>query len=140
MDTRFSVAVHALILIAEADIPLTSAQIAGSAGVNPSYVRRVLASLRNAGIISAHRGVRGFALCVEPASLSLLAVYRAVTGGGPALFDVHQNPNDRCVVGRHIRPVLGGMFQDLENALSLELGEKTLKDCVDAVNQREHQN
>ncbi len=57
MDTRFSVAVHALILIAEADVPLTSEQIAGSAGVNPSYVRRVLASLRNAGILSAHRGV-----------------------------------------------------------------------------------
>ena len=40
MDTRFSVAVHSLILIAKSDIPLTSEQIAASAGVNPSYVRK----------------------------------------------------------------------------------------------------
>ena len=60
MDTRFSVAVHSLILIAKSDIPLTSEQIAASAGVNPSYVRKILTSLRNAGIISAHRGIRGF--------------------------------------------------------------------------------
>ena len=65
MDTRFSVAVHALILIAESDVPLTSEQIAASAGVNPSYIRKVLTLLRNTGIISAHRGIRGFAIRIK---------------------------------------------------------------------------
>ena len=65
MDTRFSVAVHSLILIAKSDIPLTSEQIAASAGVNPSYVRKILTSLRNAGIISAHRGIRGIRMRIR---------------------------------------------------------------------------
>ena len=47
MDTRFSVAVHSLILIAKSDIPLTSEQNAASPGLNPSYVRKILTSLRN---------------------------------------------------------------------------------------------
>lgn len=137
MDTRFSVAVHALILIAESDVLLTSEQIAASAGVNPSYLRKVLTSLRNAGIIQAHRGVKGFALNTEKASLSLLRIYRAVSDGDPLLFDIHQNPNDRCVVGRNIKPVLGGMFREFESALSLKMQKTTLKDCIDEIIRRE---
>ena len=137
MDTRFSVAVHSLILIAESAVPLTSEQIAASAGVNPSYVRRVLASLRNAGILSAHRGIRGFALNTDKDSLSLLQIYKAVSDDKLSLFDIHQNPNDQCVVGKNIKPVLGNMFQDLENELSLKMQERTLKDCIEEIIKRE---
>ncbi len=133
MDTRFSVAVHALVLISESDIPLTSEQIATSAGVNPSYIRKVLTSLRNVGIISAHRGIRGFAMNSDKDSLTLLQIYKAVTDGNLSLFNIHQNPNDRCIVGRHIQPVLGNMFQDLENELSLKMQEITLCDCIDEI-------
>lgn len=137
MDTRFSVAVHALILIAESDVPLTSEQIAASAGVNPSYIRKVLTLLRNTGIISAHRGIRGFALNTDKESLSLLQIYRAVSDGNLSLFDIHQNPNDRCIVGRHIKPMLSNIFRDLENELSLKMQEKTLKDCINEIIKRE---
>ncbi len=133
MDTRFSVAVHALILISESDIPLTSGQIASSAGVNPSYIRRVLTLLRNAGIISAHRGVRGFAMNTDKDSLTLLQIHKAVTDGNLPLFDIHQNPNDQCVVGRHIQPVLSNMFQDLKLELSLKMQKITLRDCINGI-------
>ena len=95
MDTRFSVAVHSLILIAKSDIPLTSEQIAASAGVNPSYVRKILTSLRNAGIISAHRGIRGFRMNSDADTLSLLQIYQEVCEQN--LFDIHQNPNDQLL-------------------------------------------
>nr|WP_295269947.1 Rrf2 family transcriptional regulator [uncultured Blautia sp.] len=137
MDTRFSVAVHALILIAKSDISLTSEQIAASVGVNPSYVRKVLASLRNAGIISAHRGVRGFKMNSDVDTLSLFQIYTASCEGNLSLFDIHQNPNDQCIVGRHIKPVLGGMFRDLENELSQKMQKKTLGDCIDEILKRE---
>lgn len=39
MDTKFSVAVHILILISEAPNPLNSDQMAGSVGTNASYIR-----------------------------------------------------------------------------------------------------
>lgn len=137
MDTRFSVAVHSLILIAESEAVLTSEQIAASAGVNPSYIRKVLASLRKAGIISAHRGIRGFALSADKKSLSLFQIYRAVSDGDLSLFDIHQNPNDRCIIGRNIKPILGDMFRDLENELSKKMQEITLEDCINGIAKRE---
>ena len=41
MDTRFSSAIHTLILIAGAEKPLTSDRIAKSVGTNASYIRRI---------------------------------------------------------------------------------------------------
>lgn len=49
------------------------------------------------------------------------------------LLDIHQNPNDRCVVGRHIRPVLTEMFTEAEEAFTRALAEKTLADCIDGI-------
>ena len=137
MDTRFSVAVHSLILIAKSDIPLSSEQIAASAGVNPSYVRKILTSLRNAGIISAHRGIRGFRMNSDADTLSLLQIYQEVCEQNLTLFDIHQNPNDQCIVGRHIQQVLGDMFKTLEQEMAMKMQEQTLGDCIDAILMRE---
>ena len=38
MDTKFSVAVHALVLISEAPLTINSDQIAASVGTNASYI------------------------------------------------------------------------------------------------------
>ena len=51
----------------------------------------------------------------------------------PHLLDIHQNPGDRCVVGRHIRPVLSDMFGEIEYAFAHSLAEKTLADCIDEI-------
>ena len=67
----------------------------------------------------------------------MLQIYRAVSDGNLSLFDIHQNPNDRCIVGRHIKPVLSNIFRDLENELSLKMQEKTLKDCINEIIKRE---
>lgn len=59
MDTKFSVAVHVLILISESPTPMNSDQMAGSVGTNASYIRKILALLKKEGIVDVHRGVRG---------------------------------------------------------------------------------
>jgi DNA-binding IscR family transcriptional regulator len=41
MDTRFSSAIHTLIMIAGAETPMTSDQIAESVGTNASYIRKI---------------------------------------------------------------------------------------------------
>lgn len=47
------------------------------------------------------------------------------------VFDLHQNPNDRCIVGRHIRPVLSDVFRGIEEKAEQELKQTTLRDCMD---------
>ena len=115
MDTKFSVAVHVLILISEDPNPLNSDQIAGSVGTNASYIRKILALLKKSGMVDGHRGVSGYTLTTTPEQISLLKIYQAVMEEPKIhLMDVHQNPNDQCVVGRHIRPVLTGLFESME--------------------------
>lgn len=131
MDTKFSVAVHVLILISESTIPINSDQMAESVGTNASYIRKILSLLKKAEIVDGHRGVSGYSLTVAPEQLTLLQVYRAVTEESRIhLLDIHQNPNDRCIVGHHIKPVLTAMFADIEEGFTRSLAGKTLADCI----------
>ena len=137
MDTKFSVAVHILILISESPPPINSDQIAMSVGTNASYVRKILALLKKAGIVHGHQGISGYSLLFAPKRLTLLQIYQAVMEQPkPHLLDVHQNPSDRCVVGCHIRPVLSEMFADVEDAFARALAGKTLADCIADIRQR----
>ena len=79
MDTKFSVAVHALILISESPTPINSEQMAESVGTNASYIRKILALLKKAEIVDGHKEVSGYSLSVAPEQLTLLQVYQAVT-------------------------------------------------------------
>ena len=137
MDTRFSVAVHVLILVSESPHPMTSDQMAESAGTNASYIRKILALLKKAKIVDGHRGVSGYTLLVAPDQLTLLRIYQAVTEEEQThMLDIHQNPSDLCTVGRHIRPVLSELFAEVEDSFARSLSGKTLADCMDAIRKR----
>ena len=137
MDTKLSVAVHVLILVSESPRHMTSDQMAESVGTNPSYIRKILALLKKAGIVDAHRGVSGYSLLAAPDQLPLLRIYRAVAEEEhPHLLDIHQNPSDLCIVGRHIRPVLTELFAEVEDSFARSLAGKTLADCTDAIRKR----
>ena len=139
MDMKFSVAVHVLILVSESPTPINSDQMAMSIGTNASYVRKILSLLKKAGIVDGHRGISGYTLMITPEQLTLLQIYQAVMEEPkPHLLDIHQNPSDRCIVGRHIRPVLSGMFSGVEDAFARALGEKTLADCIAGIQNRMH--
>lgn len=131
MDTRFSSAIHTLILIAGAEKPMTSDQIAGSVGTNASYIRRITGLLKKQGIIESRQGVSGFSLLVSPGELTLYRIYQAIAETDQIhVFDLHQNPNDECIVGRHIRPVLTDTFREIEEKAEQELKKTTLRDCM----------
>ena len=137
MDTKFSVAIHVIILILESPNPISSDQMAESVGTNASYIRKILALLKKAGIVDCHRGIIGYSLTSAPEQLTLLQVYQAVMEEPKIhLLDIHQNPSDQCAVGRHIRPVLTDMFADIEQAFSRSLAEKTLADCITDMRKR----
>ena len=131
MDTRFSSAIHTLIMIAGAETPMTSDQIAKSVGTNASYIRKITGLLKKQGIIDSRQGISGFTLLVEPEKLSLLRIYQAIAETeGVHVFDLHQNPNDECIVGRHIQPVLTDVFRGIEEKAEQELKNTSLADCL----------
>ena len=101
MDTRFSSAIHTLILISEAETPMTSEEIAKSVGTNASYIRKVTSLLKRKGIIESRRGVSGFQLLIPPRKLLLYDIYLAVSETDQVhVFDLHQRKTYKtCPIG-----------------------------------------
>ena len=91
----------------------------------------------NADDIGGNRGKRGYEcqlhpLLVGPEELTLYEVYQAVSETEQVhVFDLHQNPNDQCIVGKHIKPVLTDVFRSIEEKAERELRNTTLRDCMD---------
>lgn len=131
MDTRFSSAIHTLILISEAETPMTSEEIAVSVGTNASYIRKITSLMKKAGIIESRQGKSGFALLIPPADLTLYQIYKAIYESEHVhVFDIHRNSNDECIVGRHIQPVLEDTFREIEERTEEQLSNETLAGCM----------
>lgn len=129
MDTKFSTAIHSLILISESEHAMSSEEIARSVGTNSSYIRKVLSLLKKENIISSKQGVSGFSLLISPSELNLLKIYRSVNSS--SLFDIHKYANDECIVGKYIYPTLSQVLTELETSVYDELKKKTLADCIE---------
>lgn len=129
ISSRVAVAVHVLAYLAwRRDEAVTSERIAGSVNTNPVVVRRIMGSLRNAGLVSVQPGVGGGAqLARAPEAISLLDVYRAVEEK-EELFALHAEPCRECGIGSHIREVLQGVFCQAHQAMQGVLGTVTIAD------------
>ena len=132
ISSRFSVAVHVLTLLADnpAGELLTSDRLASSVNTNPVVIRRILGQLKKAGLVEVRAAAGGTYLRRDPASITLLDVYRAVDVVEEHLFSVHEHPNPHCVVGRHIQVALDGTLARAQAALEQELAATTLAQVV----------
>lgn len=138
--TRFSVAVHALALIERfaGDQRLNSEMIAASVGTNASFVRRVLAMLSHAGLVRSSPGVAGAQLARGAGKITLLDVYRAVDMEDEHRLAVHDEPSQRCFIGRHIQGALDAAIGPAEAAFEAQLKRRTLADVVRYITAQPH--
>lgn len=132
IDTKFSVALHILTMVSENTKVLSSPALATSVGTNPSYIRKIIALLKNARLSSSQQGKSGYALTKEPKEISLLDIYYATQEINQInLFQLHQKANTECPIGKHIvgamTPILSGIEKQLEDKLS----QQTLETVID---------
>ena len=125
-STRLSDAVHILLFIyLNQETRLSSDQIAKSICTNPSYVRRLMAEMKEAGLIRSMRGQANPMLQRSPDSITLLDVYRAVEDQKPLLhLDTHTNPE--CGVGVNIQLALQEHYDRIQEIAEKAMGETSL--------------
>lgn len=136
ISNRFSVAVHILLCIASFSdqMKMTSETLADSVGANPVIIRRILGSLKKAGLVSVAAGTGGATLVSDPAAITLLDVYVAVESVGKGrLFSMHARPNIKCPVGRSIHVLLKRHMQHAQDALEHSLAQVTLAELAAGV-------
>lgn len=135
ISSRFSVGVHVLTLLA-ANPPgelLTSDRMADSVNTNPVVIRRILGQLKKAGLVEVRAAAGGTYLRRDPATITLLDVYRAVEVVEKHLFSIHDKPNPHCLVGRSIQATLDSTLGRAQTALEQELAATTLAQVVASV-------
>ena len=78
-STKLSDTIHILIFIALGDEEqLSSTKIAESIKTNPAYVRQLMATLKNAGIVVNTQGHANAALAKPADKINMYDIYRAV--------------------------------------------------------------
>ena len=130
-NSRFRTAVHALAVIAYVgQDQATSDRIAASVATDPSVVRRLLSTLRKAGLVDALEGRTGGYTLARPADrITLRDVYEAVATD--ALFPLPERPpNPDCPVGSNIHAVLDAPLASARQALADDLATTTLDDVL----------
>lgn len=130
ISTRYSDAIHILAYLnIYQETKLSSENIAASVMTSPVVVRRIMAALQKAGIITTVQGSPKPRLAKKPAEINLLDVYYAVEGD-KQLFTVDKKTNPQCVVGGNIQKVLGSYYQEVQNAALGRLARITLDDVI----------
>lgn len=71
MNSDFNIAVHALVYLSHKACSLTSSELAENVCANPARVRKVLSSLKRAGLVEAKEGGAGGGYCIGRRALEI---------------------------------------------------------------------
>ncbi|PSL40958.1 DNA-binding IscR family transcriptional regulator [Planomicrobium soli] len=139
ISSRFAVGIHILVLIEVNKGNVSSSEfIASSVNTNPVVIRRIMGMLKNAGLVTVRPGVAGAELARDLTGISLFDVYKAVdVVQERELFNVHENPNPACAVGRNIQEAIMPVFSVAQLAMEKALGSVTINDVVKDILEKE---
>lgn len=133
VSTKLSVAVHILTLIGSKEATqVNSEYIAGSIHTNPVVVRRYMSALKKAGLIESSRGATKTSLTREPSQISLYDVYYALALKND-LFNIHQDTNIECLIGRNIQTALEREYRKIQEKMEEDLKKVTLQDVLEDI-------
>ncbi|MCZ6688981.1 MAG: Rrf2 family transcriptional regulator [Planctomycetota bacterium] len=130
-NTHFSIAVHILSALAYRDGDIfPSEALAKTVGTNPSFLRRLIGQLREAGLVETRLGKGGGAYLSRPAAkITLHDVYLAMESR-PVLTTHACNDKSVCEVAKSMGRFFTDLNTRLEAVLESELKGMTLDDLV----------
>lgn len=125
-DSRLSGVLHVLLHMAEVDGPLTSEQLAMAMQTNPVVIRRILAGLRDEGLVRSEKGHGGgWRIARDLATVTLRDVYTAL--GSPGFFAMgNRTEAPGCLVEQAVNAAMDDAFAEAESLLLRRLGAVTL--------------
>ncbi|MDF1668956.1 MAG: Rrf2 family transcriptional regulator [Roseovarius sp.] len=127
-NSRLSLALHTLShMAADPDRIRTSADIADHAGTNPVVVRRVLGSLRKAGLLTSEKGHSGgWRLARKPRDITLADVYLALDERLVAAGEANEPAS--CSVEHALHRRVFNVLEEVEQSLVDKLGETSISE------------
>jgi Rrf2 family protein len=126
-SSQLSDVLHVLLHIAEADGPATSEALSEAMQTNPVVLRRLLAGLRDMGLVASAKGHGGgWILARALEHITLLDVYTAI--GAPRLVALGFRADEpACLVAQAVNGRLKASIEKAEAVLIEDLAAVTLE-------------
>ncbi len=117
---------HVLLHMAAFEGAATSERLAAVMGTNPVVVRRLMAGLRDLGLVGSVKGHGGgWKLACDLDRVTLRDVYVAL--GSPGILAMgHRREEPTCLVEQAVNAALGTAFEDVERLLLERFSDVTL--------------
>jgi Rrf2 family transcriptional regulator, repressor of oqxAB len=126
----FSMALHALALLAQNKDGYSSSYIAGSVNTHAVFLRRVLKRLVEVGLIETREGRDGGYRLAKPADEILLSDVYVAMEMNRALAPSPADPNPMCPVGSGMPVVFDAIANEAEQAIIRTLQQYTVADVA----------
>ncbi len=123
-------ALHALAVLGACPEGATSAWIASSVNTHAVFLRKILRTLVEAGLVEVREGRGGKYWLSRPAGMIRLSeVYQAVEPDGP-LSPSEAEPNPRCPVGCRMRESFAEVAGAAKEGILKQLHRRTVADLL----------
>jgi len=125
-DSRLSGVLHILLHMARQPGPKTSDTLARAMDTNPVVVRRLMAGLRERGLVRSEKGHGGgWIIARDLDRITLRDIYEAL--GEPEILAMgNRTEAPGCLVEQAVNAALGSAFDEAEALLLRRFGEVTL--------------
>lgn len=129
MTGEFTVALHALVYLDHKACTLSSEELADNICTNPARVRKVMARLKKAGLLTTKEGaVGGYRFSGDPAKVTLLDVAGAVEARFVAASWHSGNEDMDCLVASGMADIVDELCAELDGLCRQRLAELTIAD------------
>ena len=129
MKSDFCVAVHALVFLNHKDKVLSSEELADNICTNSARVRKVMCSLKAAGLVETKEGyVGGYRFAVEASRVDLSMIADAL---GICFVSTNWHSGDQekpCLVASGMAGIMDEIFDDLDSCCREKLRGVTIAD------------
>ncbi|MDQ2924675.1 MAG: Rrf2 family transcriptional regulator [Acidobacteriota bacterium] len=124
--SRLSGILHVLLHMAETESPVTSEDLSKAMQTNPVVIRRIMAGLRDNGLVRSAKGPGGgWSLARDLSAVTLRDVYKAI--GSPDIFALsHRTEAPDCLVEQAVNAAMDDVFASAEALLLARLDDVTL--------------
>ena len=134
MTGEFAVGVHALVFLNHKKTVVSSEMVAENVCTNPARVRKILASLKKAGLVSTKEGLDGgYQFSADASKVNLCMIADALGVAVVSSSWKSGNPDMDCLVASGMAGLLDGIYDDLDSLCYKRLKGITIEDINEKI-------
>lgn len=129
MTGEFTIAVHALVYLNHKKKMISSDELAKNVCTHPARIRKVMAKLKKAGLLTTKEGAEGgYFFPLDPRKVTLRMVSEAIGEPMVAASWRSGNADMECLIASGMASVMDGIYADLDAVCRRQMEKTTIAD------------